>query len=297
MTRFNYTTTIFLIFCLNLSACSQTTGNRNVDFFKGTKAYDLAKAVYTSDINKIEKIVKSDTSLLSFNNPTSGSNVLFLSIYVERHEALKKLLELGGNPNSTNLLTKYSLLMESITPFGSQFEWRREHQYAKLLLEYGADPNYAVEEDFTNEKGHHIMASSPLMKASNFDLEAVKLLIKYGADPNHKLKQNQSTPFSKAAQRGKVEIINYFIDSLRIDIHQPMSVVTQKPDNEIVTYYLQDYLVNKYCLARLRGNTIELERLRQDNNQIDEANKELWELIEKLEKIGIDFKNHKYKLK
>lgn len=293
----NYITAILLLFFLNLSACSQTTVNRNVDFFKDTKAYELAKAVYDSDLSKITKLVKADTSLLSYNNPISGSNVLFLAIYTERFKALEKLLELGGNPNSINAFTKYSILMESIRPFGTQFEWRREHQYANLLLEHGANPNYAVENDFTNEKGNHIMASSPLMNASDFDLEAVKLLIKYGGNPYHNLNQNQSTPFSIAVRSGKVDIINYFIDSLQVDIHQPMSVIIRKPDNEKVTFYIQDYIVNKYCYAKIRNDTIELERMKKSNNKIDDANKERWELIMKLSKMGVDFDNYDYKSK
>lgn len=288
---------LIIIFCFSLSACGQTTGNRNVDFFKETKAYDLAKAVYASDMSKIEKLVKADTSLLSFTNPISGSNVLFLSIYTEKYDALKKLLELGGNPNSINPFTKYSLLMESIRPFGSQFEWRREHQFAELLLEKGANPNYVVEEDFINLKGNHVVASSPLMNASDFDLDAVKLLIKYGADPKHKLKQNQSTPFSNALRSGKIDIINYYIDSLHADIFQPMSVVIRHPDNIEVTFYIQDYIVNKYTLARLRGDNAQMEKLTKQNKEIAEANNELWDLILRLEKMGIDFKNYDYKLK
>lgn len=257
-----------------MSAYGQTTGNRNVDFFKETKAYDLAKAVYASDISKIEKLVKSDTSLLTYNNPTSGSNVISLSIYIERYEALKKLLELGGNPNSINPLTKESLLMESITPFGSQFEWRREHKYAQLLLEKGANPNYAIEEDFTNEKGHYKMASSPLMNASDFDLDAVKLLIKYGADPYRKLGAKKATPFSMAVSGPKFDIIYYYIDTLKVDVHQPMSVRTND------SLYIQDY-IHKFMNYEERS----------DNYIKTQA------LIDKLKKMGVDFDNYDFKLK
>jgi|SRR5690625_3306336 len=289
MKRFNYITTILLIFCLNLSACSQTTGNRNVDFFKDTKAYELAKAVYDSDLDKIEKLVKADTTLLSFSNPTSGSNVLFLAIYTERYEALKKLIELGGNPNSINPINNYSLLMESIRPFGTQFEWRQEHQYAILLLENGADPNYTVEKDFVNEKGHTVMASNPVMKASRENLDILKILLKYGT--NHKIRIEGKSPFSNAVQSGNVDIINYYIDSLKVNVHEPMQIRSND------SLYIQDYIVNKYCFAKIRNDTLELERLRKSNNKIDEANKERWELIMKLSKMGVDFENYDYKLK
>ncbi len=295
MRHIKFINSILLIFCFAFSSCSQSTENRNVEFFKGTKAYSLAKAVYDSDLKKIEELVRKDSTLLSVTNPISGSNVLSLSIHIEKYDALKKLLELGGNPNSVNSLTKYSLLIESIRPFGTQFEWRREHQYAKLLLEYGADPNYSIEEEFERKKGHFVMPTSPLREASSFDLDAVKLLIKYGADPYHKIKQDQSTPFSMAAQSGKIDIINYFIDSLKVDIHQPMRTVVRKPDNDTVTYYIQDYLVNKFTRAKIENDTSKLKSLKKENPNIEEANKELWKLIVRLQDLGVDFKNYEYK--
>ncbi len=36
-------------------------------FLRTQKAYELAKAVYNSDLARIEKFVKADTNLLSFS--------------------------------------------------------------------------------------------------------------------------------------------------------------------------------------------------------------------------------------
>ncbi|MEE9374206.1 MAG: hypothetical protein V3V00_14225 [Saprospiraceae bacterium] len=110
---------------------------------------------------------------MKFANPTYGSNVLVLSIDIEKNKSFKKLSELLANPNFINPYTKYSVLIDAIRPFGSQFERRRDHRYIELLLQYGADPNYAVENDFINEKEHRIQAKSPLMETSSLDLEAV----------------------------------------------------------------------------------------------------------------------------
>ena len=258
--------------CLQLSACSQSTGNRNVDFFKNTKAYDLAKAVYNSDLDKIEKFVKADTSLLSFSNPTSGSNVLFLTIYTERYEALKKLLELGGNPNSINSLTKYSLLIESIRPFGSQFEWRQEHQYTKLLLANGADPNYTVEKAFVNEKGHTIMATNPIVKASREHIDLLKLLIEYGAKFN--IRVDNETPFSYAVSGRKFDIIYFYIDSLKVNVHEPMRIRSND------SLYIQDY-IQKFM----------------NYEESSDNYKKTQTLIDRLKKMGVDFDNYDYKLK
>ncbi len=270
---------LILLFYLLFASC-ESKYSRNTEFFKDTKAYELAKAVERGDTMEIEKLVRKDSTLLNISSPVTGSNVLVLAIYTESFDSFKKLLELGADPNYINPYTKYSVLMEAIRPFGTQFEWRKEHQYAKLLLEHGADPNYAVEEDFVNEKGHHILASSPLIKASSWDLEMVKILIKYGANPYKRLKEDLSTPFSHAVSGGHIDIINYYIDSLHVDVHQPMSVVITKPDNKKVIYYIQDY-INKF-MSYKEGS---------------EGDKKKKRLIKKLKDMGVDFENYDYKLK
>jgi len=284
---------IVCLFLISFSSCAQES--RYVEAFKDTKAYPLAKAVEREDLKEIERLVRQNSTLMEFSNPVNGSNVLVLSIDAEKYKSFKKLLELGANPNFINPYTRHSVLIDAIQPFGSQFEWRKDNRYLKLLLEYGANPNYAVENDFTNEKEHHIRATSPLMKASSLNLETVKLLIKYGANPNKILEENQSTGFSIAVRRGNFDIINYYLDSLKVDVHQPMSVVIRKPDNEKVTYFIQDYIVNKFTKAKLMDDTAEMERLKQQNKDIEESNEELWQLIQKLEKLGVDFKNYDYK--
>jgi ankyrin repeat protein len=266
-----------------------------VSNFKNTKAYELAKAVEKHDMREIERLVKNDYSLIDVANPVDGSNVLSLSINLEKFFSFERLLHLGANPNYINPLTKRSILIDAIKPFDSQSDWRRENKYAEQLLKYGADPNYVLENSFTNEYGHYIHATSPLIKASEFDLEIVKILIKNGADPNMKIGEKQVTAFSSAVKNGKFDIINFYIDSLGIDVHQPMSVVIRQPDNNIVTYYIQDYIVNKFTKAKLLGDSVEIERLKSSNNSIEEANQERWMLIKKLESMGVDFKNYDYK--
>jgi hypothetical protein len=116
------------------------------------------------------------------------------------------------------------------------------------------------------------MAASPLMEASTLDLEMVKLLIKAGADPYKKLKQNQETPFANSVSSGNYDILNYFIDSLKVDVKQPMRV--RKNDS----LYIQDY-IEKF-MGYKEGT---------------EGDKKKQQLIQKLESMGVDFKNYSYK--
>jgi len=273
----------WFVLCLAINSCAQTS-NKNVEFFKDTPAYELAIEVQKGNLKKIEEIVKENPDLMDYSNPETGSNVLMLSIYVENFKSFKKLLELGANPNYINPKTKYSVLMESIIYFGSSLEWREDNRYAELLLNYKADPNYAVENDFVNQDNNYVTASSPLLKASRINLSLVKLLIKYGADPYKKLGETEETPFSSAVARGKFDIVNYYIDSLKFDVHQPMKKVIRKPKNELVTFYVQDYVVNNLMYQKLKDSSVNVDK-----------DKERWELIEKLEAMGVDFRNYDYK--
>ena len=141
---------LILLICLSLSACSQPLGERNVQFFKDTRAYELATAVANADLKRIEHIVKEDSTLLSVTNPTSGSNVLELCLYTEQFESFKKLLELGSNPNFINPFTRYSVLIDACKYYYKPEAYTVDLRYIQSLLEYGANPNYALENEFKN---------------------------------------------------------------------------------------------------------------------------------------------------
>lgn len=263
----------FLSLCL--ISCGQEM-NKNVSMFKDTEVFDLAKAVEVSDLKAIEVIVKKDSTLLEMTNPKSGSNVLTLALYTENYEAFKKLLELGANPNFINPYTKKSVLIESIKFYEKPEPYTIDKRYAKLLLENGANPNYAIEKNFTVERGHFQKATTPLMQASKFDVDFVKLLISYGANPHKKLEEDQSTPFTSSltGYKNKFEVINYFIDELKINPHQPI-----KKWSEDEYLFIQDY-IKKY-MSYEEGS---------------EGYKEREKLIIKLKKKGVNFKDYNYKL-
>lgn len=251
----------FILVLFIMYSCS----NRYVEYFKDTPAYELAKAVNSGNLNKIERIVKKNPELLEYNEPNFGINALNLAIDIGNYQSFKKLLELGANPNSINPKTKTTPLIESATYFdGYNYDLR----YMQLLLDYGADPNYAVEEEIINDDGVHQEQISPLMKANTLNLDMVKLLIKYGADPYKRVGENRINPIRNAfwGNHNKYEIIDYYIDTLEVNIKDYIYITTNKD-----TLYIQD-MINK--------------RLHDPK---------MLELKEKLEKMGVDFVNYDYK--
>lgn len=255
--------------------------NDNVLFFKNTKAYMLAKAVEEEDLNKIESIVKNDPKLLEITEKTSGSNVLSLSLTIEKFNSFKKLLELGANPNFTNCYSKRSILIDACKFYNNPNPYSIDLRFIKLLLKKGANPNYVVEYDFKDTLQNYHMATSPIYEASAIDLNMVKLLIQSGANPYKKLNQNKSSPFSNSLKgfKNKFEIINYYIDTLKVDVKEPMCIVNRESTNEQVELYIQDY-ISKFMSYEKKSEGFE----------------EKQKLINKLESVGVDFKSYKYKL-
>lgn len=271
--------------------------NSNVSFFKDTIAYELAQAIQNSDLEAIENLIKNDSTLLEVTNPVSASNVLVLCLYIETFESFNKLLTLGASPNFVNPVTKRSVLIESIKFYDNPSPFTIDLRFTKLLLEYGADPNYVVERSFTDSQGHHQNATSPLMEASKLDLDLVKLLIKYGANPYQEIDEDSSTPFTSALRgfKNKFEISSYFIDSLDVDLHKPCKVYFRKSDGKRIVLHVQDLIVNKFTKAKLLDDKHQLEILIEGNPEIEKLNQERWALILKLKEKGVNFKDYDYR--
>lgn len=275
----SYFKLIIFAICVLLVSCKQE--DRNVVFFKDTKAYNLAKAIEKEDLDEVENLVKSDAKLLEVIDPISGSNVLSLALTLENFESFKKLLDLGANPNFINPITKRSILIDACTFYNKPEPYTIDLRYLKLLLEKGANPNYIVENDFTDKEGNYHIATSALHEASALDLTMIKILIKAGVNPYKKLEQNQSPPFASALQgfKNKFEITNYYIDSLNVDLKEPLSIVNRQPSNEVTELYIQDY-INKF-FSYEKGT---------------EGYKKTQKLIEKLKNKGVSFNDYKYKM-
>lgn len=256
----------FCLLSINILSCGDI---RYVASFQETEAYPLAKAIESEDLNKIKRIIKNNPKVLEVHS-SHGMNGLFLSIHLQKFNAFRKLLELGANPNYINPYTKESVLMESCTYFMIKPDGKRDNRYAELLLKVGANPNYVVDVDYETEAESiaGILSTSPLIKASRRDLDLVKLLIKYKVDHNKILNGLKVTPFSIAVSSKHFDIMYYYMDSLKVDIRQPMSF-------ERDTLYIQDY-IKQY--------------MKYEENS--EGHKKKLELIEYLKMKGLDFSKY-----
>ena len=73
-------------------------------------------------------------------------------------------------------------------------------------------------------------------------------------------------------------------------------VVKQIKTGDFYEFRIQDLVVNKYLRAKISGDTAELENQLKSYPKLEAANVHHWELIKKLEGMGVDFKNYKYRM-
>lgn len=131
---------------------------------------DIFSIIEAHDFIKIEQWIAEgfDVNQVSQNPPywTPLQDAVDELDYNNSTAIVERLLQAGANPNYWYPSSINSPLMMAIT---------REHSYtAKLLLEYGADPNVRTSEGM-----------SPLRwSAQKDDLEMVKLLLNHGLSVN-----------------------------------------------------------------------------------------------------------------
>jgi hypothetical protein len=146
--------------------------------FKGTVAWDLAKAIDDDDSGKIKQLVNKNKRLVSVVDPKYGQTLLGLAVYNEKYNSCKALVESGANPNAVNNYDGRTPLMEAADIGYSDSDV--DSRYLTLLLKHGGNPNlvqkYVV---YSGSQG----GETPLSIAcSQGTLEYVKILINAGAN-------------------------------------------------------------------------------------------------------------------
>ena len=150
--------------------------------FKDTPAWDLAKAVRDADTAEITYLVQEKKIPIDFQDSIYGTSLLSLAVYHNNLKSVKKLLELGADPNKyedTLDLTGENVMITACTSLYPS------DKILKLLLDYGGDPNSVTKGITKNGKYSFPFRQTALEAASrNGNIAKIKLLLNYGADVN-----------------------------------------------------------------------------------------------------------------
>lgn len=157
---------------------SKLTGS-DYRLFRYTPAWELAKAFWDKDEEKVDEILKKDSTLINYQEPKYGETLLQVSVGAKEKDVFRLILKKGAKVDVPNKFSGETALFWACSDID-------DAEYVKLLLEYGADPNFKTKGGYERFSG--LVGRAPLYVASRYgNLESVKLLISHGADVNYDL--------------------------------------------------------------------------------------------------------------
>lgn len=208
----------------------------NINIYRNTPAWKLAKAVKSENTTKIEKIAKRNPELLDYQDPKYEATLLLWAVGMEKYESAEALLKCGANPNINSTLYGTALYEAAGYSFIDN-DFKKDPKYVKLLLENGADPNINL---IGSEERYPDPGTSPLMRSIGCGIEKTKLLVEYGADINYINDTGDSAVFNALLQYQECEYAYYLIVEKKAKVTEPYKIDKSSEIEE--KYYLVDIL-------------------------------------------------------
>ena len=166
--------------------------------YKRTPVWEFAKAVRDEDCEKIAYWVQDKNIPIDTPEERFGQTLLILAAINNKHISVRKLLELGADPNIHNTEREYTPLIYAMR--------YSDIEIVELMLGYGADPNLPSK-TYDNKA-----AFTPLWAAS-FQEDKLKLLLSAGANINQPTHFDNGSLVSNALRSENYDIALMLIDN------------------------------------------------------------------------------------
>lgn len=195
---------------------------RSIDLFINTPCFQLIKAIENEETSQIEKICAEDTSLVNYQEKKYNITPLIRACGRQKLKSVKKLLELGANPNLTSLIG-VNPIFAALS--GNWDEIDINTELIELLLAYGANPNchFHIDDNSETDSFDVIEDSiTPLTYAVSFNCkpDVIKLLVEHGSDINEKTRAG-TTASIEALRAQNIQNAYYLIVEKDANISDP----------------------------------------------------------------------------
>ena len=177
-----YWTVIFLTLVYNSFTEPHEYLASNYRIFKDTPAWDLAKAVRDADTAEIRYQILEKKIPVNYQEQKYGESMLSIATYQNNIKSVKKLLELGADPN----LYVDTMNRSGYNPIIKACKYKKiSVEILKLLMDFGGNPNSMTKGVNKNGNIFHPLRNSAMEEAaSSGEIEKIKVLMDYGADIN-----------------------------------------------------------------------------------------------------------------
>lgn len=263
---------------LYLSFNGTNVGSRDFDYtsvkiYKGTQAYDLAKAIKNNNVKKIKNIVQKNPELLNYKDKHWDMPLLVWAIGNNKYDSTKALLECGADPNISSEVTGEFPLYRASTFFwksSSYVEYEEDEKFIQLLLDYGADVN---KKKYSEQPFNEANGTTALMKATKSGCEKyVKLLTENGADINSSNDLEECAAiYGLLLFRVSPEVAHYLIVEKHADITKPYK---SQIDNS-KELFAKDLLKSSIFMFSLDSEMYQIKK----------------EIVKEFELQGVDYKS------
>jgi ankyrin repeat protein len=239
----NKTINLLIILCfLSLTSCGNENKEltvKNIEIFKDTPVWDLAKVLDNSKYKKAGEILSDNRNLVNYQEPKFGTTLLMRAVSTENYNAVKFLLQNGANPNIVSK-TGTTALFRAVSHSWKDVTANEDPKFVKILLENGADPNIPYCGKQIEKQIDPIeCGTSPLMHAASRGLNKTKLLLEAGADINYKSPSGKTAAI-KSLLMQSVETTHYLIVVNKARVTEPYYFY--EFGNETVVNYNKPYL-------------------------------------------------------
>jgi ankyrin repeat protein len=205
----------------------------DIEIFKDTPAWDLAKALDKSDFKKAKETLSAGSDdLVNYQDPIFGTTLLMRAVSTEQYKAVRFLLENGAEPDIISG-TGTTALFRAIAHPWNDTGVNENSSFVEVLLQNGADPNIPYCAPKSDSVTSPIeCGTSPLMYAVQRGIDMVKLLVEYGAKINYKTELG-TTAAIKALLNENVEVAHYLIVEKEANVKEPYYYYDLKNNNKI----------------------------------------------------------------
>jgi len=209
----------------------------DIEIYKNTPAWELAKAVKKQDVKKIARIADETPKLLDYQDPTYGSTLLYWSVGMEKYKSTEALLKGGANPDVISVYEGGTPLYRAASFSLIDNDAKKDPKYVKLLLEYGADPNIGFIGDGISNIWE--IGTTPLMQSIGCGMEKTRALVEAGADINYQTEEGMTATLM-ALMSGQnstlegLEYAHYLIVEKQADVTRPWFLASGEPMPPVV---------------------------------------------------------------